>query len=235
MLQTRVKIEYFFSLTLLALLLALAFPFYAGAVPNKDTTSSGEVQQAASCSVVLDPGHGGTDIGAVNNEFGIKEKDQTLAVARLLKPLLEEAGYTVCMTRTGDQTLSNSDRYTFANITGAKVLVSIHMDGSTNPATDYTTTLFGKWQKDKALAQTVFQSLSTLQASNDPSKTIATRTPYSYASGVLLKSNMPATIAETVFVTNDKEAELLAAGTRQDEIAQKLAQGVKNYLSLPPR
>lgn len=47
---------------------------------------------------------------------------------------------------------------------------------------------------------------------------------YSYASGVLLKSNMPATIAETVFITSDAEANLLknGGGTRQMEIAQKL-------------
>ncbi len=69
------------------------------------------------------------------------------------------------MTRTlNSETLSNSDRAAYANTTGAKVLVSIHMNGSTNPATDYTTTLYGKWRKDKALAQTVFGSLSTLPA-----------------------------------------------------------------------
>jgi N-acetylmuramoyl-L-alanine amidase len=54
-----------------------------------------------------------------------------------------------------------------------------------------------------------------------------------YASGVLLKSNMPATIAETVFITNDQEGQLLAGGTqeRQRQIAQKLAQGIESYLS----
>ncbi len=214
------------------LLCLLTFASVSGAVPSAEKGSTGV--QAASCTgqIVLDPGHGGTDSGAINGT--LKEKDQTLAVANELERLLVQDGYTVCKTRTGDQTLSNSDRYTFANTTGAKVLVSIHMNGSTNPATDYTTTLFGKWQKDKALAQTVFQSLSTLPAANDPSKTIATRTPYSYASGVLLKSNMPATIAETVFITNSKEGELLSQqpqpNERQKQIAQKLAQGIKNYL-----
>ena len=61
---------------------------------------------------------------------------------------------------------------------------------------------------------------------------IASRSPYSYASGVLIKSNMPATIAETVFITNPNEARLLSNGTgeRQQQIAQKLEQGVKKYL-----
>ena len=132
------------------------------------------------------------------------EKEQTLEVARRLETLLEADGHPICMTRTGDETLSNNDRYTYANTTGAEVLVSVHMNGSSNSSTDYTTTLFGKWQKDKAFAQTVFRSLSALPASGGTG-TIATRTPYSYASGVLLKSSMPATIAETVFITSDGE------------------------------
>ena len=146
--------------------------------------------------VVLDPGHGGTDFGAVNG--ALREKDQTLDVAHKLKALLEASGATVHMTRTGDQTLSNNDRYTYANsVPGADILVSIHMNGSTNPETDYTTTLYGKWQKDKELATRVSNGLRTLPAATGTGS-IAARTPYQYASGVLLKSNMPATIAETV-------------------------------------
>jgi N-acetylmuramoyl-L-alanine amidase len=190
--------------------------------------------------VVLDPGHGGSDYGAVNKRYNIAEKDQNLKVAQFLKGMLEKDGYTVCMTRTEDQTLSNNDRYTYANTTGAKVLVSVHMNGSTDNTADYTTTLFGKWQKDKALAQTLFQSLKTLPSATGTG-TIATRTPYSYASGVLLKSTMPASIAETVFITNDKEAEWLLNGrkmpdgttlSRQEQIAEKLKTGIESYLPL---
>ena len=198
------------------------------------TTGAG-AQEQPPCSgkVVLDPGHGGTDPGAVNTKYNLTEKEQTLIVANKLKALLEGDGYTVCMTRTSNsQTLSNNDRYTYANTTGARVLVSIHMNGSTNPSTDYTTTLFGKWRKDKELANTVFSSLSTLPAANGTG-TIATRKPYSFASGVLLKSNMPATIAETVFITNDREGQLLSNGTgaRQQQIAQALRVGTEDYLA----
>lgn len=195
--------------------------------------SPGAGAQEAGCrgQVVIDPGHGGSDSGAVNKTYGLAEKAQNLDVAKRLETLLEADGYTVCMTRTGDETLSNNDRYTYANTTGAEVLISVHMNGSSNPQTDYTTTLFGKWRKDKELAQTVFDSLSTLPAAEGPG-TIATRTPYSFASGVLLKSDMPAVIAETVFVTSDKEARLLSdgSGTRQQQIAEALRTGTENYL-----
>ena len=103
------------------------------------------------------------------------------------------------------------------------------MDGSFNPSTNYTTTLYGKRRKDKELATTVFESLSTLPAAAGTGA-IVTRTPYSYASGVLLKSRMSATIAETVFIANDDEARLLVTGTRQDEIAAVLRAGIESYL-----
>jgi len=203
------------------LLTTAAFATGAGAQP----TCSGKV--------VLDPGHGGTDSGAVNTKYRLTEKEQTLKVAKRLEALLEEDGCTVYMTRTSNsQTLSNNDRYTYANTTGARVLISIHMNGSTSPSTDYTTTLFGKWRKDKGLANTVFGSLSALPAANGTG-TIATRTPYSFASGVLLKSDMPATIAETVFITSDREGQLLSNGTgaRQQQIAQALRVGSEDYLA----
>jgi N-acetylmuramoyl-L-alanine amidase len=197
------------------------------------TGAGAQEQPPCSGKVVLDPGHGGSDSGAVNTKYGLTEKEQTLIVANRLKALLEGDGCTVYMTRTSNsQTLSNNDRYTYANTTGARVLVSIHMNGSTDMTVDYTTTLFGKWQKDKELANTVFGSLSTLPAATGTG-TIATRKPYSFASGVLLKSTMPATIAETVFITSDREGQLLSngTGTRQQQIAQALKVGIEDFLT----
>ena len=238
------------------LLLAAAFATGADA---QELTLTGE-------TVVLDPGHGGSDSGAVNGTYRIKEKDQNLDVAYRLKTLLEASGATVYMTRGGDPnnpngpgvkdpgddafaddaTLSNNDRYTYANTTRADILVSIHMNGSSNTNEDYTTTLFGKWRKDKEPAYAIFgdnvdppksnpptYGLRTLPAADGTGNYIATRSPYSYASGVLLKSNMPATIAETVFITNNAEAALLSdgTGTRQQQIAEALEKGMENYLS----
>ena len=196
--------------------------------------STGAGAQEAGCrgQVVLDAGHEGSDPGAVNARYGLNEKDQALDVARRLEALLEADGHAVCMTRTGDETLSNNDRYAYANSTGAEILVSIHMNGSPDPAADYTTTLFGKWRKDKELALAVFDGLSTLPAA-DGTGTMRTRAPLSFASGVLLKSEMPATIAETVFVTSDAEGRLLSdgTGTRQQQIAEALGAGIEDYLA----
>jgi N-acetylmuramoyl-L-alanine amidase len=208
-------------------------------------------QTPCSGKVVLDAGHGGTDSGAVYEKYDLTEKEQTLDVANRLKDLLVDDGCAVYMTRTGDQNLTNTQRANKANsfkanFPGDYVLVSIHMNGSTSETVDYTTTLFGKWRKDKELAYAVFgdnvnppkinpptYGLRTLSAANGTG-TIATRAPYSYASGVLLKSNMPATIAETVFITNTNEANQLADPIiygRQQEIAEALRGGIEHYLA----
>jgi N-acetylmuramoyl-L-alanine amidase len=208
---------------------------FTALVLSTTVLSTGAEAQDANCKgqVVLDAGHGGTDSGAVNTRYGLTEKEQTLNVANRTKALLVADGYSVCMTRTSNaETLSNNDRYTYANTTGARVLVSVHMNGASNASTDYTTTLFGKWRKDKALANTVFDSLSTMPAAGGTGR-ISTKSPYSFASGVLLKSKMPATIAETVFITNDEEARLLSdgTGTRQQQIAVALESGIESYLT----
>ena len=216
--------------------LVLAAFFAAGLLVAASLASGAQAQTTTTGplsgkKIILDAGHGGSNAGASNAAYNLKEKDQTLNASNRLKALLEASGATVYMTRTGDQTLSNSDRYVFANTTGANVLVSIHMNGSTNPDTDYTNTLYGKWQKYKELALDVFDGLRTLPAASRTGS-IATRAPYQGASGVLLKSNMPATIAETVFVTNRDEGRLLADGTgaRQQQIAEALKLGVEDYL-----
>src|ERR687890_818332 len=212
------------------------------------TTGAGAQEAGCSGKVVLDAGHGGTDYGAVyreNSTYELREKDQTLNVAKRLRALLEYDGCTVYMTRTDDRTLSNNDRYTYANTTGADVLISIHMNGASTSSTDYTTTLFGKWRKDKELAYAVFgdnvnppkinppyYGLRTLPAVNGTGL-ISTRAPYSFASGVLLKSNMPAIMAETVFITNKEEGRRLSEVTevRQQEIAEALRSGIEHYLA----
>jgi N-acetylmuramoyl-L-alanine amidase len=230
--------------TVLAAILAATFLSIA-------VSTTGAEAQEGDCSgkVVLDAGHGGTDSGAVNTKYGLKEKEQTLGIATSLKPLLEGDGCTVYMTRTTDQNLTNTQRVNKANSFNANVLVSIHLNGSTDETVDYTTTLFGKWRKDKELAYAVYgdnvnapkinpptYGLRTLSAVNGGGTTwgtISTKTPYSFASGVLLKSNMPATIAETVFITNDSEGQLLSDGTgaRQQQIVEALRTGIETYLA----
>lgn len=78
--------------------------------------------------VVLDPGHGGADPGAIGVS-GVYEKDITLAAAREIKRALEQAGgYKVLLTRNDDRFIRLRDRVEFARRAGAELFVSVHAD-----------------------------------------------------------------------------------------------------------
>jgi len=77
--------------------------------------------------IVIDPGHGGKDPGAI--AFGLKEKDVVLKVAKkLAKKLKEELGCEVLLTRDKDVFLSLEERTAIANASGADLFISLHLN-----------------------------------------------------------------------------------------------------------
>ncbi|GAB4273441.1 MAG: hypothetical protein Kow0029_13140 [Candidatus Rifleibacteriota bacterium] len=83
-------------------------------------------------SILLDPGHGGTDPGAIG-PTGLKESDTNLRVARYLKALLEADGAEVSLTRNGDVYLSLNQRIEIAKKLNPDLFVSIHHNSSLQP------------------------------------------------------------------------------------------------------
>ncbi len=88
------------------------------------------VEHAGPQPIVIDPGHGGDDTGAVSPD-GLMEKDLVLAVARRLQRVLESRGHTVRLTREADEPRALTDRTAFANRIEARVFVSLHANAST--------------------------------------------------------------------------------------------------------
>jgi N-acetylmuramoyl-L-alanine amidase len=172
-------------------------------------------------SVCIDAGHGGSDSGATNNE--LLEKNVNLDVANLLEAKLIENGYTVFMTRRTDITMSNADRYNYCDNQRASILVSVHHNGSTNTATDYTMALYAKRADQKLanlVANTASEQLGTIN--NGISH---------FASGVLIKANMPATISEGFFLTNSNEYNLIKNSNRLDQETSALFSAIQSYFS----
>lgn len=86
-----------------------------------------------SAYLVLDPGHGGRDPGAVDPNSGTRESDLNLAQALTLKEYLVALGYTVGFTRTTDVFVPRAERTRMAQAQGARVFVSVHHDTPTAP------------------------------------------------------------------------------------------------------
>src|SRR5207248_2456054 len=84
----------------------------------------------ASRVIVLDPGHGGTDLGAINICDGRGEKEFTLDLAYRLRALLATNGWAVCLTRTNDEQVSLARRVAFAEAAKADLFVSLHFNSA---------------------------------------------------------------------------------------------------------
>ncbi len=83
-------------------------------------------------TIVLDPGHGGRDPGALGAD-GMREKDVTLDVARRLRDRLARSGARVLLTRETDVAVPLQDRVAFANEHGADLFVSLHVNSIPDP------------------------------------------------------------------------------------------------------
>ncbi|UCD55665.1 MAG: N-acetylmuramoyl-L-alanine amidase [Candidatus Omnitrophota bacterium] len=80
-------------------------------------------------TIVIDPGHGGKNIGAVG-KYGTKEKDIVLDISKRLKRNLEKQGLTVYLTRDRDKPVSLYKRTAFANGKNADLFISVHANAS---------------------------------------------------------------------------------------------------------
>src|SRR5436305_444796 len=94
--------------------------------------------------VVLDPGHGGQDSGAMCG--GVMEKDLTLDVAHRVDRLLDSQGIATLMTRLGDSYVSLADRAAFGNRVNDSIFISIHFNEDNKPVASGVETYYATHQ-----------------------------------------------------------------------------------------
>ncbi|MDQ0510212.1 N-acetylmuramoyl-L-alanine amidase [Ancylobacter amanitiformis] len=93
--------------------------------PKSEASAAGDTRPV----IVIDPGHGGIDSGAVNTAFGVNEKDVVLAIGRQLHQKLDRTGhYRALMTRQDDTYVALGQRVRFARESGAQLFISLHAD-----------------------------------------------------------------------------------------------------------
>jgi hypothetical protein len=179
---------------------------------------------------MLDPGHGGDDPGAINEPAGLVERELVLDIARRTQALLEEAGYSVALTRDDSATgYANTPRGVIANACHAFVYVSIHLNSFGEPEPNYAKTFWGIEEKDAAFAGIMQAALvSRLQPGTD----LGDSGLEVLENGGLLTARMPAVLVEPVFLSNSEEAARLAdpGGERREAIAAAIADGVDAWL-----
>lgn len=176
-------------------------------------------------TIALDAGHGGYDVGAVNNNphHRLFEKDMDISVVNLLKEKLEAEGAKVVLTRSGDEYVGLRERVARANASGADILISVHHN-SARPGINGTETYFTD-ANDQRLAAPLQQALvAGLQTADRGIK---------HSPGFVLTKYpaMPSVITEASFVTQDAEAHAFRHLDRVQQEAEALHQGILAYYS----
>lgn len=183
-------------------------------------------------TIVLDPGHGGSDPGAIG-PTGLQEKQVTLPIAEYLKSILEAKGAKVILTRTTDVDVygphaSGVDelqaRVNVANGNRADAFISIHINSFSNPNVGgIATYYFDGSDQSKKLASAVQGQIAEHSGFNGD-RGIQPGNLY-----VLRHSLMPSILVELGFISNPKEEGHLKEMSTRQEFANELAKGLELY------
>ncbi len=172
-------------------------------------------------TIFLDPGHGGSDPGAVYN--GRQEKDDTLAIALAVGKYLEEYGFPVIYSRTEDVYESPYRKAEKGNASGADIFISIHRNSSPipNQYSGVESLVYNEWLPAGTIATNINRQLEKVGYKNlgvNPRPNLV----------VLRDSNAPAVLVEVGFLNNDSDNALL--DSQFDATARAIADGIAGTL-----
>lgn len=178
--------------------------------------------------IAIDPGHGGSDPGAVG-PAGTREKEHTLAISLCLSESMQAAGHKVVLTRDSDRDVAGADvpavvelqaRVDMANRAAADVFISVHINASVNPAAQGTETWY--YQDGQALARQIQTEIAGLGLTDRGIKQAGFY--------VLRHTNMPAALVEAAFISNHAEEALLSTDAFRRRAAAAVAAGIETWL-----
>lgn len=187
--------------------------------PSNNPVSRGRVV------VVIDPGHGGHDSGAVGVN-GVQEKRVVLEISRQVAQILEQQGIQVRMTRDSDFFVSLQGRTEMANRLNANLFVSIHANsaGANKPNVNgYETYYFNN--NSRELATVIHRNVLRRVDVND--RRVKQARFY-----VLRTARMPSVLIETGFVTGREDAAKLTNPAFQKQMAEAIAAGIVEYVKM---
>jgi N-acetylmuramoyl-L-alanine amidase len=187
--------------------------------------------------IVVDPGHGGIDGGAVSKS-GILEKEITLLISEQLRDYLQEAGALVLMTREDDHDLANADtrkvrqrknedlkrRVDIINDSDSDLYVSIHLNAIPSPRWSGAQTFYNRTiSENEELARFVQDEVRrNLENTNRQAKPI-------HNVYLVKHAQIPGVLIEAGFLSNPTEAELLQTEKYQQKVAASIYQGILRY------
>ena len=171
-------------------------------------------------TIVIDAGHGGSDVGATRE--GIYEKDLTLDISKRLATILRKKGINVLMVRNNDATVSLEERVEFSEDNKADAFISIHVNSSVTPEGNGLETHYYTPQSYN-LAQIVHKEFTSAIKAKD-------RGLFKSKFYVINHTTCPSILVETGFISNPEEREELLTTQRRQKTAESIAKGILKYL-----
>ncbi len=173
----------------------------------------------------LDPGHGGTDSGAVGSK-GLLEKAVNLDVALQLRKLLEANNINVLMTRENDTGLELAWRASLLNKGNCDLVVSIHCNSAEVVANYVATFIVGEGGKAQIAATLIQRRLVETTGWPDGGVRVA-----NFA--ILRDTIAPAVLVEMGFISNPEQEEWLSNTANRGKLASAIAKGICDFLGIP--
>ncbi len=175
--------------------------------------------------VVIDPGHGGPDPGAVGIR-GIRETDVVLEVSKIVKNLLSEKGVKVKLTRKNEIDLNLPRRVSFANNADADIFVSVHANASRGKRRDINglETFYYRGWRGRLLAKKIQKEIIRVSPGS-PDRGVKQGRFY-----VIKNTRMPAVLVEIGFLTGRLDARRLEKTKHRKRLAYAIAKGILEYL-----
>jgi len=202
-------------------------------VVNTPVASDVALSNVKNKIITIDPGHGGSDSGAVGPN-GYTEKEGAFAISQKVASILNQSGAKVVMTRDSDVDVYGPNasarnelqaRVDVGNNANSDIFVSIHCNAFVNPAANGTQTFYyGSSYQGQRLAQSIQEKM--IEANGLRDRGISTCNFY-----VVKHSYMPAVLIETAFITNYDEEALLSDDEWQTTMAKAIAEGINEYFS----
>ncbi|MBF4501104.1 N-acetylmuramoyl-L-alanine amidase [Savagea sp. SN6] len=176
--------------------------------------------------IVIDPGHGGSDPGAISG--GANEKSITLNVSKKVADKLRRAGANVHMTRTGDTYPTLTQRTQFAKSKFAESFISIHANSASASASGTEVWIDTKFNANGAESRLLAQYVQNkiVQKVNMKDRGVKDS-----AFQVLRQNNIPAILIELGFITNSSDRHKMTSEEYTELFAQAIYEGIVQYYS----
>ena len=169
--------------------------------------------------MVIDPGHGGRDRGAVWG--GVRESDLNMRVANKLEYYLKKRGYTTVMTRRSDTFVSLTRRAVIANARRNSIFVSIHFNATRETWVRGAETYY-VGSAGRSLALSIQRQLVKRLNLRNRGVRMGRFT-------VLMQTNCPAVLVECGFISNASERKRCATSSYHSTAALAIAEGISGY------